>query len=100
MQNKMRKRNYQQKKPLAQQIEENRAALTGMARLFGNVQPVFSEMSTDKKKVKNDTTKRNKINDSAVLIVNESPVFIDASANLTPEKIEELKVFLDSIDED
>jgi len=40
------------------------------------------------------------VKDSAVLVVNDSPVFIDASVNLTPEKIEEVKVFLASCDDE
>ena len=44
------KKRYTKQKSLAQTIEENRAQMTGMARLFGNPVPVFSEMSTDKPK--------------------------------------------------
>lgn len=45
------KRNYKAKKSLSQTIAENRATLTGMARLLmGNAAPVFSELSTDKPK--------------------------------------------------
>jgi len=39
-----------QKPSLRETIAKNRADLTGMARLFGNKPPVFSELSTDKPK--------------------------------------------------
>jgi len=38
------------KPSLKETIAKNRADLTGMARLFGNKPPVFSELSTDKPK--------------------------------------------------
>jgi len=50
------KPHHKNQKSLKQTIEENRAQMTGMARLFGNPVPVFSQMSTDKKKVKNEPT--------------------------------------------
>jgi len=54
------KRNHTPKKSLSQTIAENRATITGMARLMGNTPPVFSEMSTDKKG-KNAGTNQEKI---------------------------------------
>jgi hypothetical protein len=56
------------KPSLKQTIEQNRAQMTGMAKLFGNPAPVFSEMSTDKPKRK--YTK----NPNAVLTISEHDI--------------------------
>jgi len=54
----------------------------------------------EKLKAEADELAAQSVKDSAVLIVNESPVFIDASVNLTPEKIEEVSAFIASLDDE
>jgi len=54
----------------------------------------------EKLKAEADELAEKETKDSAVLIVNDAPVFIDASVRLTPEKIEEVKAFLAPVDDE
>jgi len=74
-----------------------------IAMLNGSLIPAAKQRAIDlaeKLKAEAAELAAKEVKDSAVLVVNDSPVFIDASVNLTPEKIEEVKVFLASCDDE